>query len=83
MSGGKRARVTFVEGRAFARALDLKVLRSALADHPSIEIHLFRNEDDLGSNRPTLTVFYLGVPDTTPEFTQASDAEAYLAHMLR
>jgi len=31
---------------------------------------------------PSLTIYYLGVPDTTPEFKTAQDAEAYLAKML-
>ena len=29
-----------------------------------------------------LTVFYLGVPDTTPEFAGQREAEAYLDRML-
>jgi hypothetical protein len=29
-----------------------------------------------------LTVFYLGVPDTTPEFADAAKLDAYLAERL-
>ena len=35
------------------------------------------------ANRAELTVFYLGVPDTTPEFAERGQAEAYLDRMLR
>ena len=34
------------------------------------------------ANKAKLTVFYLGVPDTTPEYAGQRDAEAYLARML-
>ena len=34
------------------------------------------------ANKPKLTVFYLGVPDTTPEFADQAAAEAYLDKLL-
>ena len=35
------------------------------------------------ARRPALTVYYLGVPDTTPEFTSEAALDAYLAGTQR
>jgi hypothetical protein len=77
-----KARVVLTESRPFERQTDLVIRRAKFADHPSAEIHLFRSEDDLRAERPALTVFYLGIPDTTPEFTRAEAVDAHLARML-
>ena len=57
--------------------------RSKFADHPSAEIHLFANENAALAINPALTVFYLGVPDTTPELPTAEGVRAYLDRMLK
>jgi hypothetical protein len=49
------------------------------ADLPRREIHLDAGEGDWRARRPSLTVYYLGVPDTTPEFTSEAAREASLA----
>jgi hypothetical protein len=77
-----KQRKVLVTARPLGRQTDLVVPRAAFADHPSAEIHLFGSADDLVAERPTLTVFYLGVPDTTPEFAAPHEAEAYLERML-
>jgi hypothetical protein len=76
-------RKVFVAARALDRETDLAVPRAQFADHPSTEIYFFASAEDATANKPKLTVFYLGVPDTTPEFARAGEAEAYLRHMLR
>jgi hypothetical protein len=68
--------------RPLDRATDLAIPRASFADHPSTEFHFFASAEDAAANRPKLTVFYLGVPDTTPEFALPGEAEAYLARML-
>jgi hypothetical protein len=68
--------------RPLDRETDLSIPRASFADHPSTEFHFFASAEDAAANRPKLTVFYLGVPDTTPEFALPGDAEAYLARML-
>jgi hypothetical protein len=70
-----------VATRPFDRQTDLIVPRSAFAETPSAEIHLFHTAEDLAGERPALTVFYLSVPDTTPEFTALTQADAYLKRM--
>jgi hypothetical protein len=73
----------FATARPLERETDIAIPRAEFADHPSTEFHFFRNADDAAANRAALTVFYLGVPDTTPEFAGQAEAEAYLAQMLR
>jgi len=76
-------RKVFVETRPLDRQLDLIVPRAAFADHPSTELRFFASAEDAAANRPKLTVFYLGVPDTTPEFVSESEADGYLDRILR
>jgi len=52
--------------------VEIRERRGAFADHPRVEIHL----DRLAT--PALTVYYLGVPDTTPEFVSEALLRAYL-----
>lgn len=53
----------------------IELPRSHFADHPRTELHFFAP----GQTAPGLLVYYLGVPDTTPEFTE----EAALLASLR
>ena len=62
-------------------SIDLFVPPSGFAEFPSCEIHLYRSQA-AAADEPTLTIYYLGVPDTTPEFANARDAETYLAKTL-
>ena len=72
----------FVTARPLDRATDVAIPRAHFADHPSTEFRFFVSEEDAAADRPKLTVFYLGVPDTTPEFPGGREAEAYLERML-
>ncbi len=76
-----KERVVLVAPRSFGAQVDLNIARAKFAAHPSTEIHLFRSDDDERANRPALTVFYLGVPDTTPEFGETTRMEEHLANM--
>ena len=51
--------------------------RETFADLPSREVHLYRSEADWRANKPALTVYYLGVPDTTPEFATRAAMDEY------
>jgi len=75
-------RKVFVAARPLEGETDLAIPRARFADHPSTEFHFFASAADAAANKPKLTVFYLGVPDTTPEFADQAAAEAYLARML-
>jgi hypothetical protein len=59
--------------------IELRAPRASFADWPRTEVRLRA----AGAEAPALVVYYLGVPDTTPEFTDearlASDLAARLA----
>ena len=59
-------------GLAPPATVEIRERRGAFADYPRLEIHLYRLAT------PVLTVYYLGVPDTTPEFVSEALLRAYL-----
>ena len=73
------ARTAVVEGLPLGERADVRSSRAGFADFPRREIHLYATEVEWRARKPALTVYYLGVPDTTPEFTSQAALEAYLA----
>jgi hypothetical protein len=61
--------------------VDIEAARSTFADLPRREIHLY-TAGDRGSGRPSLTVYFLGIPDTTPEFASEAALRKYLEETL-
>ena len=53
--------------------------RESFSEFPSREVHFYRSPDDLRAEKPTLTVYYLGVPDQTPEFSTRAAMDNYLS----
>jgi len=78
---GRRAPV--IEGVPLGARADVTSPRASFADLPRREIHFYASEADWRARKPTLTVYYLGVPDTTPEFTSQAALDAYLASTQR
>lgn len=73
-------RTAVVEGVPLgARGVDVSASRAGFADFPRREFHVYATEADWHARKPALTVYYLGVPDTTPEFTSEAALGAYLA----
>jgi hypothetical protein len=72
-------RIAVVEGAPLGTRADVKSPRAGFADFPRREIHLYASEAEWRLRKPALTVYYLGVPDTTPEFTSEAALDAYLA----
>jgi hypothetical protein len=72
------ARVVGRPGGPIAGTTDIRALRRSFADHPRREIRLYRTTDDFLRDAPGLTIYYLGVPDTTPEFVSEAALNAYL-----
>lgn len=66
------ARRAVVGGLRVEAAVEVRMPRASFADFPRREIRLWR------AGRPALTVYYLGVPDTTPEFASEAGLRAYL-----
>jgi hypothetical protein len=67
---------------AVERSVDLRMPRARFADHPRTEVGLYATQDAARSGAATLTVFYLGVPDTTPEFVDRAKLEASLTERM-
>jgi hypothetical protein len=61
-----------------AAPVDLRVPRSQYAEFPRSEIRFYASRAALESQAPALVVYYLGVPDTTPEFPSEASLQAYL-----
>ena len=59
---------------AIGAGLDLRLPRAEFADHPRTELRFSGSE--------ALLVYYLGIPDTAPEFATAAALEAHLAARL-
>ncbi len=71
-----------LDGRPLGAVVEMRAPRATFADFPRREIHLYRSAEDWRARRPALTVYYLGVPDTTPEFTTEEALSTYLAGAL-
>ena len=56
---------------AIGAGLDVRLPRAGFADHPRTELRFSGGE--------ALLVYYLGIPDTAPEFTTAGALEAHFA----
>ena len=65
-----------------AAGIDVRLPRTHFADFPRTEVHLYGMPDAGGTGAPALVVYYLGVPDTTPEFTSEAALEAYLVQRI-
>lgn len=61
--------------------LDIRTLRGTFADLPRREIH-FYTANDQHAQRPRLTVYFMGLPDTTPEFASEAALGKYLEETL-
>ncbi|MFT3820033.1 MAG: hypothetical protein QM750_20885 [Rubrivivax sp.] len=71
-------RVELLAPAANPGALTLRLPRKQFADHPRTELRFFAP----GAAAPGVMVYYLGVPDTTPEFATESEAAASLKDRL-
>jgi hypothetical protein len=60
-----------------AGRMDVRLPRAGFADFPRTELRFL---DAAGA--PQLEVYYLGIPDTTPEFADAARLDAYLDDRL-
>ncbi len=74
-----RARRPVAPGSAVSGSVDVRSPRATFGDFPRREIRLYRTADDWRADAPALTIYYLGVPDTTPEFASEPALLGYLA----
>jgi len=74
--------VALREPQATGGVLDFRVPRTHFAAFPRTELRLFDIRASAPGAVPKLVVYYLGVPDTTPEFATADRLDAYLAERI-
>lgn len=61
----------------------VRLPRSRFAELPRTEWSLFASRMPSASDEPALVVFYLGIPDTTPEFKDEATLQASLDERLK
>jgi hypothetical protein len=59
--------------------IDVRSPRARFADFPRTELRLYESAAAAQQDVPALVVFFLGVPDTTPEFATEDKLQAYLS----
>ena len=69
----------FLAATAVGGPFDLKVPRARFAEFPRTEIRLWWTGSTPGGAPPALVIYYLGVPDTTPEVVRAADLDVSLS----
>jgi hypothetical protein len=65
--------------RSTAGLPDLVIPRAQFADFPRTELRFFAPG---GAEAPIVVVYYLGVPDTTPEFAAGAALDRYLGERI-
>jgi len=65
-----------------AGEVELRVARAQFGDFPRTEFLFYGSAAAAQADEPRLIVYYLGVPDTTPEFATEANLAAYLAERV-
>ena len=65
-----------------AGGVDIRAPRAQFGDFPRSEIRFYPTDSAVQAEAPGLIVFYLGVPDTTPEFATEAAINSYLADRI-
>jgi hypothetical protein len=60
--------------------VEVRIPRAGFADFPRTELRFAPGSP--ASTAPAVVVYYLGVPDTTPEFANEAELEAYLTDRI-
>ncbi len=76
------ARRTVRATAADTGAVDVRSRRGRFAEFPRTEVRLYGSARPGASEWPALTIFYQGVPDTTPEFDSEARLRAWLDERL-
>jgi len=62
--------------------IDVRVPRAHFADFPRTDVKFYASASPAAADAPKAVVYYLGVPDTTPEFAIEAALDASLADRL-
>lgn len=69
-------------GTEIAGGIDVRVPRAHFAEFPRTELRFYDSAAAMEADTPQLIVFYLGVPDTTPEFMTQAALDADVANRI-
>jgi hypothetical protein len=75
-------RAWVIMGEPFQAVQTVRSARADFQDKTERWLHFYTNRATLENGRPTLTIFYHGIPDTTPELLTDAALEAYLSQAL-
>jgi hypothetical protein len=65
-----------------AGEVEVRVARAQFSDYPRTEFRFYVSASAAQADEPRLIIYYLGVPDTTPEFATEANLAAYLADRM-
>ena len=68
-----------VKNVEWKRENEVKASRSSFKEKPARRILLYENTPRDQQGKPLMTVFYMGIPDTTPELLTENQLKAYFA----
>lgn len=71
-----------VKGHKLEKDNIVKSARASFRDKTSRRILFYGNRDTLEKEKPDMTVFYLGVPDTSPEMLSEREMDRYFENAL-
>ncbi|MBI3371473.1 MAG: hypothetical protein HY017_06915 [Betaproteobacteria bacterium] len=74
-----RRRELRLSGQATDSSVEMRTPRAGFADTPRTEVRLYASSAALRADSPELVVYFLSIPDTTPEFADSASLGAYLA----
>lgn len=73
---------TLLAATPTAGVVDVRLSRQQFGDFPRSEFHFFASANTVAEGKPELLIYFLGVPDTTPEFATAATLDRYLADRI-
>jgi hypothetical protein len=71
-----------VKGETFKKENVVKSIRASFREKTARRVLFYEKAEDLLKENPAMIVYYLGVPDTSPEFVTEREMEDYLEKAL-
>jgi hypothetical protein len=71
-----------VKGEVFKKENMVKSIRASFREKTARRVLFYEKAEDLLKENPAMIVYYLGVPDTSPEFMTEREIEDYFAKAL-
>jgi len=71
-----------IKGKKLRRENVIRSLRSSFKDKAERRILFYRDTAEYDSEKPAMTIFYMGVPDTSPELLSEKEVNDYFEKAL-